>query len=79
MKCPSFSFLSWLRAVKRFAPNDIPISAKRFFILSRMIFRLAHKFYLLSTCWFQVVYSAAPPALPQPYGMGLNFDSFFMP
>ena len=39
MKCPSFSFLSWLRAVKRFAPNDIPISAKRFFILSRLIFR----------------------------------------
>ena len=38
MKCPSFSFLSWLRAVKRFAPNDIPISAKRFFILSRLIF-----------------------------------------
>ena len=37
MKCPSFSFLSWLRAVKRFAPNDIPISAKRFFILSRLI------------------------------------------
>lgn len=39
MESPSFSFLSWLRAVKRFAPNDIPISAKRFFILSRTIFR----------------------------------------
>ncbi len=39
MKCSSFSSLSWLRAVKRSAPNDFQISAKRFFILSRLIFR----------------------------------------
>ena len=50
MKCPSFSFLSWLRAVKRFAPNDIPISAKRFFILSRMIFRLAQIDFTKAPC-----------------------------
>ena len=38
MKMSSFIFLSLQETVKSSAPNDLSISAKRFFILSRMIF-----------------------------------------